>query len=175
MTMSLQYIEDDTRFMIYGSVTLAITLILLYNLVRLQDIHGQVYTGNPSCDVGYYNVRKSQRSDRRENFVEGLEAETQEIEPEVELSMPPARNAEIEEVPTFQFSDSQYEFGPLNKGIYGDRLVYMYDVKDLKNIRDWRGDDKSIYKLNYRSYIEDANRPLDELEQLNAKHGWGHR
>lgn len=58
-------------------------------------------------------------------------------------------------------SDSQYKFGPLQKGIYGDVPVYFYETIDDLHAPDWRQSNEGIYVHNAKTYWKDVNTPIE--------------
>ena len=58
-------------------------------------------------------------------------------------------------------TDTEYKFGPLNKGSYGDVPVYFYESQDDLFPQQWRKVDGGIYLHNSRTFWKDTNTPQE--------------
>ena len=59
------------------------------------------------------------------------------------------------------YTDNNYQFGPLPKGTYGDVDVYFNETSDNKYAPDWRTVHGGLYIHNSRTYWKDTNRPYE--------------
>jgi hypothetical protein len=132
--LALQYIDYSRYYMVYGIVTLIILLLLLWFFVKTTAYEYNSEYAN--VQHGYKcNCIRCNRN-KYEGMVENNKRE---------------------------FTDVGYKNGPLDKGLYGDTVVYFYKTKDNLYANKWKDINKGIYVHNSKTYWEDVNTPLESI------------
>jgi hypothetical protein len=105
----------------------------------------------------WYFVKTSKYPDNphytNSNRCDGLTSPIQHI---------PLNKQSIIENPVGQFTDAEYEYGPLPKGMYGDVPVYFNRTSDNKYASKWRRVDGGIYLHNSKTYWQDNSISVDD-------------
>jgi hypothetical protein len=140
-------VTDYTEYYtICGIVMLIVIMLLLWYFVR-----------STSNNIpNNYQIKKNKRSPLNVLTPQCLSKNESELIPKYQ-NTPKYQNAQ--DKPTNQFTDKNYKFGPLQKGVYGGVVVYFNEISDNKYTSEWRTPNGGLYVLNSRTLWKDANTP----------------
>lgn len=106
----------------------------------------------------WYIVKINMLEEDEEYLLEGMNDPSLEII-QNKLIIPNSRVDPLD----FKFTDSNYQFGPLEKGIYGNVPVYYYEDADIPFTPQWRQIYGGNYLPNPKLYYRETVIPIESF------------